>query len=198
MPRCRLLLAFAFSSSLLFGQLDSGSITVTASRSISLPPDQVAFAVDVSSGLSASLDDVIAALAGSGIGLGNFNGINNSLLYVVTGSMLPPSTIDWSFTLPVPISQLKATAASLSSLQQSIASKNAGLTLSFRVRGTQTSPQLPQSQTCSISDLMSDARAQAQKLATATGFTLGYVVSMSSASAFSCSLTVQFQLLRLS
>ena len=167
-----------------------------------MPPDQVVFAVDVSSGLDTSLDDVIAALAGSGLNLANFNGINNSLLYIVTGSVLPQPTIeptiDWSFTLPVPISQLKATAASLSSLQQSIASKNAGLTLSFRVRGTQTSPQLLQSQTCSISDLMSDARAQAQKLASATGFNLSYVVSMSSAGAFSCSLTVQFQLLRLS
>jgi hypothetical protein len=202
MPRSSLLVAFAFSTSLLFGQLDSGSITVTASKNTSVQPDQVAFAVDVTSGLDTSLDDVIAALAGSGITLANFNGIESPLLYVVTGP-LPAPTLDWSFTLPTPISQLKATAASLSSLQQSVANKNSGFTLWFRVIGTQASPQLLQLQTCSIADLMSDARAQAQKLATATGFTLGNVVSMSSATpssagAFSCSLTVQFQLLRLS
>jgi len=139
---------------------------------------------------------VIAALAGSGISIANFNGIDSTLLSVGTG--LLQRTIDWSFTLPVPISQLKATAASLTSLQQSIANKNGGLTISFRVSGTQAAPQLLKSQTCSISDLMSDARAQAQKLATATGFNLGYVMSMSSVGAFSCLLTVQFQLLRLS
>lgn len=197
MPPLKLLLAFAISATLAFAQLESNSITVTASRYSSVQPDQVVFTVDVTSGLDTKLDDVIAALAGSGVTLANFNGTMPAVAW--SGSLPVTTIIDWSFTLPVPISQIKATVASLSILQQSIAQKNNGLALSFAIRGTQSSPQVLQSVACSISDLMSDARAQAQKIANATGFTLGYVLSMSSfTTAPNCFLTVQFQLLRTS
>ena len=42
------------------------------------------------------------------------------------------------------------------------------------------SAALQQSQTCSIPDLLADARAQAQKLADAAGLTLGAILAMSS------------------
>ena len=40
------------SASFLFGQLDSNSITVTASQGVSLQPDQVLFAVYVTTPLT--------------------------------------------------------------------------------------------------------------------------------------------------
>ena len=66
MTRRALIFAYLLSGSLVFGQLDSNSITVTASRSVTFQPDQIVFSVDVSSPLDTSLDDVIAALASSG------------------------------------------------------------------------------------------------------------------------------------
>lgn len=222
MLRRTLILSFLMSAPLVFGQLDSNSITVTASRSTALQADQAVFTVYVQSGLNTSLDDVLGALAGSGITLANFNDVygGNQLTFLTnpflttSPSTAPAPTIDWSFTLPVAISQIKATAASLTSLQQNIAQKNNGLTLSFRVSGTQVSPQLQQSQTCSVSDLVSDARAKAQKLANAAGVNLGNILAMSTSissstgsmpvtqwfdtSGASCSLTVKFQLIRLS
>jgi hypothetical protein len=39
----RLLLGLTVSTSLAFGQLDSNSVTVTVSRSVSLQPDQALF-----------------------------------------------------------------------------------------------------------------------------------------------------------
>src|ERR1700682_1639233 len=62
-----LFFAFVLSVSLAYGQLDSNSITITASRNTAVEPDQVVFSVGVSAGLNSSLDDVLAALAGSGI-----------------------------------------------------------------------------------------------------------------------------------
>jgi len=208
MLRRTLILSFLMSAPLVLGQLDSNSIIVTASRSTALQADQAVFTVDVQSGLNTGLDDVLGAIAGSGITLANFNGVNSgSQLTFLTNPFLttspssaPAPTLDWSFSLPVAISQIKATAASLTILQQNIAQKNSGLTLSFRVLGTQVSRQLQQSQTCSVSDLVSDARAEAQKLANAAGVTLGNILAMSTSisSNTSCSLTVKFQLVRLS
>src|SRR5579863_4641627 len=75
MRKSALVCFMMLSGSLAFGQLDSNSITVSASRSTSLQPDLAVFAVTVQSGLSTSLADVIAALQGSGITQANFAGV---------------------------------------------------------------------------------------------------------------------------
>jgi len=75
---------------------------------------------------------------------------------------------------------------------------NSGLTLSFSIGGTQVSPQLQQMQTCSVADLLSDARTKAQQLANAANLFLGTVLAMSSLtpSAPPCLLTVKFAVTR--
>jgi hypothetical protein len=180
-------LCFAMSASLLFGQLESNSVTVTASRSANVQPDQVLLAVYVNSGINASLDDVLAVLKTSGITITNFSGVSTNStfgLIPVGGVPLPqptPPTLQWAFGLPVPFSKMKDTLAALTSLQQSIIHANSGFTLSFTVQGAQVSPGLQQqSQTCSISDLIAEASAQAHKLASAAGLSLGSILAMSS------------------
>src|SRR5260370_95859 len=83
---------------------------------------------------------------------------------------------------------------------------NSGLTLSFSVSGLQVSQDLLHSQTCTVTDLLSDARSQAQKLATAANLYLGTVLAMSGVTSMnaplygsvsSCSLTVKFGVTRL-
>lgn len=184
-----MLLAFAISAPLAFGQLDSNSVTVTASRGTSLQPDQAVFGVFVDSGLSSSLDDILAALKGSGITIANFSGVStvNQPVILPTGSGsstgLPQTiqpTLEWTFGLPVALSKIAETVKALSSLQSSIMQNAAGLTLSFSVQGTQVSQQLQQSQTCVFSDLISDAQTQAQKLASAAGLGVGSILAMSS------------------
>src|SRR5437879_1708715 len=69
-----LIIAFVMCT-LAFAQLDSNSVTVTASRNVNLQPDQTVFSVRVDSGLNTSLDDILIALQGSGIGIGNFSGV---------------------------------------------------------------------------------------------------------------------------
>src|SRR5579872_5208933 len=64
------------ASAMAFAQTNPNSITVTASRNTNLQPDQVVYAVTVASPLTSSRDDVVAALQGSGIGLGNFSSVS--------------------------------------------------------------------------------------------------------------------------
>ncbi len=185
-------LGFVFSAASLFAQLDSNSVTVTASRGVSLQPDQVVFSVRVDSDLNTGLDDVLAALQGSGITLANFNGVGTTQLVFTGGTVQPRQALEWAFTLPAPLSKIKETAASLATLQQNIARQHGGLSLSFSVQGTTVSPQLLQSQSCSLPDLLADARAQAQKLAGAAGFTADTILAMSSATAATVGATTIF------
>lgn len=185
-----------------FAQLETNSVTVTASRTVSAPPDQVIFGVFVNSGFSSSLSDIVNALGSVGITQANFSSL--------TEVSNPNPALQWGFGLVVPFAQLKNTAAALASLAQSIAQNNSGLTLSFSVAGTQTS-QLPP---CPIAGLISDAGTQAQQLATGAGRSLGGILAMStatsnsasniaviyafsslgSATSSSCSLTVEYAL----
>jgi hypothetical protein len=156
----------------LFAQLESHTLSISASRSINLQPDQVVFGLTVNSGATASLDQIVSALAGLGITSANLTGVN---------SYPAPTTFQWNFTLAAPLANLSATIGSLAKLQQTIAQNNSGLMLTFSVNGTQVSQQLQQSQSCSNADLIADATAQAQKLAAAAGLTLGPVRQLSNA-----------------
>jgi len=210
----RLAAGFVLSAPLLLGQLDTNSVTVTASNSATLQPDQVVFFIQVTSGVSATLNDVVAALQGTGITVANFTGIVPAgVLSVLLPGAAPTET--WNFTLAAPLAKIKDTVSQLTNLQGTIAKQNNGLALNFSVQGTQVSQQLQQSQPCVLSDLLASARTQAQNLASAAGFTLDVIQAMSStistavssqgqsfvsfllgAAAAPCTVTVKFGLVR--
>jgi uncharacterized protein YggE len=171
--------------SVAFAQLDSNSITVSASNNASLQPDQAVFAVSVQSGMNTGLDDVLTALQGSGITAANFSSIGSSQQTISNGDGTSSVTVTltWVFSLPVALANTKTTVASLAALQQSVAKLNNAMTLSFSIVGTQVSQQLAQSQTCSIAGLLATATTQAQSLAAAAGVTLGSIAAMSSVTA---------------
>lgn len=163
------------SASLVFGQLDSDTVTIQASRYANLRPDQVVFSVSVTASSNTSLDQIVAALANSGITTAsNFVG--------VTGGTDNQSPLQWLFSLAAPLAKIKATVASLTALQQSIAQNNSGITLSFQVQGSQVSSDLFQSQVCAAKDLVADAQTQAQNVAVAAGLAIGPIVAISDGS----------------
>ena len=170
---------FLTFASLAFGQLDSDAITVTASRPMTAQPDEAVFAVSVTSGLNTGLDQIVGALQGSGITAANLASVNTvTSNNPLQGIGFLQTSLQWTFVFPVPFSKMKDTTASLAMLQQTIGQSNMSLALTFNVQGTEVSAQLRQSLQCSISDLLADATAQAQKLASATGFTAGPVLAM--------------------
>ena len=167
------------------------------------------FNVQLNSGLDSSLDDVIAALQGSGITAANFQGLNSFLNY--TGAAQSTQTLNWSFQLVAPLAKVKDTITTLSGLQAKIAAQNNGLALSFSIQGTQSSAQPA---ACSLSGLLTNARTQAQNMADGAGVSLGNILAMSSSTtgvvsavglagallgasySSPCVLTVRFALLR--
>jgi uncharacterized protein YggE len=193
---------------LALAQTPPNSVTVTASRNTNVAPDQAVISVSVNTSLSGTMDDAIAALQGSGITAANFTGV--STVQTILGKQ-SITELQWSFSLVTDLTALKTTTATLTGVQQAVAARNNGLSVSFSVQGTQVSQKQSQSQPCSLQDLMSDARSQASKLASAAGMTVGPVLAVSGgttssatsagANAFTqvvaqpvCSLTVKFAL----
>ena len=147
------------------------------------------FNVQVTSGLDSGLDDVIAALQGSGISAANFQGLNSFLNY--TGAAQPTQTLNWSFQLAARLAKVKDTITTLSSLEAKIAAQNNGLSLSFSIQGTQSSAQPA---ACSLPGLLASAQTQAQNLADGAGASVGNILAMASPNAAVCTLTVKFAL----
>ena len=174
MRRFFLTTLFLTSASLVFGQLDSDTVTIQASRSANLTPDQVVFSVSATAAPNTGFDQVVAALSNLGITAANFVAVTSG------GDSLSP--LQWSFTLAEPLGKIKATVASLTALQQSIAQSNSGIALSFQVQGSQVSSDLVQSQACAAKDLVADAQTQAQSVAAAAGLAIGPIVAISDGS----------------
>ena len=176
-------LYFSAASALLFGQLDSNSVTVTATRNLSVQPDQAIIELSVISPLDATLDSVVAVLQGFSVSAADFNavGIYPPAYYLPQPGQTVTQMMQWGFGIAVPVTKLKDTLAALTALEQTIAKKNNGFTLSFSVQGLTLSPQLQQSQVCKTPDLIADARAQAQKFADASGMAVGSILAISGA-----------------
>jgi hypothetical protein len=155
---------------------------VTASRSTSVTPDLAIYGVDLLTPLDTSFEDALTTLAGVGITASDFDS-----LYTTQRSEpgnrgnVTRYYLDWSFALSAPLANLKDTAAKLSSLSDSVA-KRSGMALTYSLRNTQASPKALSALNCGAAELLSDARAQAQKLAGAAGIPVGQVVSVRGAS----------------
>jgi hypothetical protein len=162
---------FLTAASSVFGQLDSDTVTIQASRSVNLTPDQIAFYVSVSAGPNTSLDQIVAALSSTGITAANFSNMYGD----------NRSSFQWSFTLAVPFTKTTATIASFIALQQSIVKNNSGMSLLFQIQGTQVSESI-QAQSCAARDLVADAQAQAQSVAEAAGLAIGPIIAISDGS----------------
>ena len=194
---------------LAWGQLTPNSITVTATKNASLQPDEVVFGVTVNTTLEATRDEVIAALQGSGIKAENFSDVRNVQQFNIVGRD-PQLMLAWTFQLPVALSNMRSAIDLLTTVQRNAAGKKNIVSISFGAQGTRVSSQLQRTQSCALSDLIADARAQATKLSAAARMGVGAILAMSSSTLATdpdptilfgaptyfptCSLTVKFEL----
>src|SRR5947207_15929905 len=98
------------ASGLAFAQLETNTLTIAASRNVSAVADQVVYDVSLTTDVSATLDDAIGQLAGTGITAADFS-------YVLSGGD-PGRSVTWSFELVTPFSKMKATSTALAALKQ--------------------------------------------------------------------------------
>jgi hypothetical protein len=191
---------FVLCAGLAYGQTAPNSITVTASRSSSVQPDQMTFSINVMSPLSATQSDVLSAVQSVGLTAANFSSVSTVQQYSV--GQTQTTSLQWTFNLIAPIASMKSTLATLAGLQIAVAQQKNGMSVTTSVLGTQVSSQAQQAQPCPLPDLIADARAQAQKIASAPSMTVGSIlaVSTSTSNGYSvssgglCSLTVKFAL----
>ena len=174
---CSLTARFALGA--MFGQPEP-VITITATRTNAIQPDQVLIGLTVQSPTTAGLDDITGALTGAGVSGVNFTSVYTTVSYTSSGNAPPAqqSELIWSFTLTAPIAKLSATLTQIISAQQAISANNSGLTLTFYVEGMQISQQLQQSQPCSQAALLADAQTQAKQVSAAAGVSAGAILSM--------------------
>jgi len=166
---CSLTAKFALGTS---PPLDSDTLTIAASRTLNVQPDQVLVGVTVNTPVTASLQDVINELQGSGITAAN----------LVNAYGYEEGETQWAFTLAIPFAKMGDTLTSLARIQQKVGGSPGQPDLTFSVQGPQASADSQTAQSCSFPALVADAQSQAQKLASAAGITLGPVVSLSEGS----------------
>ena len=181
--------------SLVYGQLDSNSVTVTSTRTLSSAPDQLVYRVNALGPLTSTLDEAVAQVRSLGLTGADF--VNVSVSTVATDKFEAPerTVLCWTFNLIFPLSKVKATLDALSAAMASIPKNNPAWSLSFSYYSTQSSA-LPT--VCPLEDLVAEAKTRAQKLVSAAGLGLGQVLSISGSTPFDpyCSLTVKFGLTR--
>ena len=183
------------------GQLTPNSVTVTASRNTTPQPDSARFHIQISAAADVTREDVLAVAAAAGLTAANFTGVSS--YYNAPNAQ----GVTWNFSMTAPLTNLNSTMGLLIALQNSLA-KDKKYSLFFSISGSEVSPQ---SQGCVTTDLIADARAQASKLASAAGLSLGGVQALSggvtgaaaaslgiggvgSVSSPVCSITVKFSL----
>jgi len=188
--RAFLKIALIFSVVPAFAQVDSNTVTVIASRTLKLPPERASFSVYVSAPITATLDDVLAALSGSGITAADLYSVVQEFQF---GPTTRP-TLDWTFTLTVPVTKLGDTNIALAKLQASSLRQANGIRVSFSGASFRTADQVVNGQSCKTSDLLADSRVQAQEIATATGRILGRLLAMAGSTIDECSIAVKYSL----
>ena len=144
------------------------AITISASRTINVPPDMATIYAYVEDGAITTVDGAVAALPGSG-----FTAANLVNFYATSQSGPPP--VEWEFFMAVPLSKIAGTLTAL----QNAGSQNTAVT--FGVSGTQLSPQLMAAQDCSYASLLNDAQAQARQVTAAAGISLNELISVGEA-----------------
>ncbi len=161
-PSCTLTATFGTAPA------NAAGITVYATRTVNVPPDQAVVGAAVVAPADASIDDALAALPGTGFAASNLYNIYSS-------PQIYGATATWLFSMAVPFAKLGATLAALQKLPPS--------TVSFSIQGTQVSPQLLASQDCSYQSLLNDAQAQARQVTAEAGVQLNDLISVSDTNA---------------
>lgn len=146
-------------------ELDSNTLTITASRTFNIVPDQALIWVGVGSTQVLTPDTAAAFLQGSGITADNLTGVSSGI-----------GGTTWYFSLAVPWSNLKDTLTALASDQRKTGPR---ASIDYSVQQAQVSPSLQAAQGCVYPALVADARAQAQKVAAAAGVTVHEIVGLS-------------------
>ena len=146
----------------MFGQPEP-IITITATRTNNIQPDQVVISLGVTSGTTVGRHNERPHRTGAGISGTCFTGVSTTSIFASSGNPTPQAALIWSFALTAPLVKLAAVLSQVLSAEQTISWNNPGLTLPSS-RGRRQSAS-----NCRKAGLLADAQAQAKQVAAAAG-----------------------------
>jgi hypothetical protein len=171
----RTLCLFVAATGLAFAQLDSDTITITATgQTPVLQPDELNVYLSVNAVRELVLEDVLKALAGVAVSERDLTGVNESRLI---GVCIPSDkgcspTKHWDFAFTRPLTKLNETMQALASIE---AAPQSGISLSYSL----SSDASAAAQECAYPTVISQARRHAENVAAAAGLRVGPIVAMS-------------------
>ena len=160
----RLFLIFAFVPC-LFGQLDDGTITITASRPVNAVPSDVRITVYVDMPPDTNIEQVAATVQPAGITAADLASVYNYAGYT-----------EWIFNRTVSIAQMAGESKILDGIARDLAAKNVP---NVALRSYISSSSSPDPAACPLPALVSDARSQAQRMADVAGLRVGPILALS-------------------
>ena len=158
--RCLMLLLAAAGAA--FSQTEPSVVAITASRQLNSQPDQVTVGVSVTIDSGQGIDAALALLQGTDITAADLSNVGATF---GTGSV---PQVQWNFTRVVSVADMSTLLGALKLSGQ----------VSVFVSDGSASTEAAVSQQCPYPALINDARAQAAKLASAAGVTVGPIVSI--------------------
>lgn len=163
---------------LLYAQTDA--ITVTATKTVDLPPEEVTFNLALLTDQDASLEQVLQAVKDSGIATKDLTGIGTQQF----GPNANQIRLVYQFALTVPFSKLKDTLDKFAAVRRSLVASGSSMELqNYFMTIAATGASREQARQKSIPDLIEDARKNGEFLANAAGVSLGPILGITDSSA---------------
>ncbi|HTM48498.1 MAG TPA: SIMPL domain-containing protein [Bryobacteraceae bacterium] len=174
MTREKSAVCFLLFSALLHGQTDA--LSVTASKTVDLTPDEMTFSVVVLADQDTTLEQVLQVVKAAGITANNLGGVGSSQF----GPSPNQSRLVYQFTLTTPLGKFKDTVDGFTSVRRSLLANSSNMELQTNVVAiTPAEASREQARLQATPDLIADARKKADVLAKAAGLTLGPIVGIS-------------------
>jgi hypothetical protein len=171
----RALCLLIVTAGLMFAQLDSDTITITATgQTPVLQPAELNVSLGVYAVRELGLEDVLKALAGVAVSERNLIGVSESRFIGVcipSGNNCSP-TKSWNFAFTTPLTKLNETMRALASID---AARQPGISIYYSF----SSDAAAAATDCAYPTLISQAQRQAQNIAAAAGVRVGGIVAMS-------------------
>jgi len=152
-------------------------ITASASRTVSLTPDEAVFAVAVTTGVGASVEQVVALLQETGVTARDLLAIGSAPEYYGPSGPTPASRVTHQFGFVVPYSRMKETADKLDAARKNAAANDGELQYSLTVSASEKA--FEEARQRLLPELVAEARKSAEALGAAADMTVGSILSVS-------------------
>lgn len=175
-------------SSIMLAQsaADTNTLTVQASRTVRLTPEQATFSVRISTGTETSVAQVLSSVRSIGLDANAFQDVTTGFRSVLTLSRTPQQvpSLDYTFQLSVPFGKLNETIGAIDALQKTLATDRKWDT-SYSLTGLQASTSTAEeSRQRALPELFADARRKAEGLAKSAGVGVGSIRNISETTSF--------------